>query len=148
AGQILARAAVPDADDDPFAGRSLWLDQTLAGAGRLTGDLTPPCAAALSAVLDALGSKTGPEDTRSPAQRRPAPLEEACQRLIAAGMLPGRDAQPLHVYAHMDLSRLAAAQAPARDAATGASLLEDRWSLSRRGAAPGAARPGGAGARG
>ena len=138
AAEILARAAVPDADDDTFADRSLWLDQTLAGAGRLTGDLTPPCAAALSAVLDALGSKTGPEDTRSATQRRHDALEEACQRLIAAGMLPGRDAQPLHVYAHMDLSRLAAAQAPAPATAAGASLLEGRWSLSRRVAAPGA----------
>ena len=122
AAEMLARAAPPDGDGDGFADRSLWLDKTLAGAGRLAGDLTPACTAALSAVLDALGGKTGPEDTRTATQRRHDALEEACQRLIAAGMVPGRDGQPLHIYAHMDLARLATAAAP-RLAAGGVPLV-------------------------
>ena len=113
AAEMLARAAPLDGDGDGFADRSLWLDKTLAGAGRLAGDLTPACTAALSAVLDALGGKTGPEDTRTATQRRHDALEEACQRLIAAGMVPGRDGQPLHIYAHMDLAHLATATAAA-----------------------------------
>jgi Domain of unknown function (DUF222)/HNH endonuclease len=132
ADEMLARAATPDEDGDGFADRSLWLDRTLAGAGHLTGDLTPACAAALSVVLDALGAKAGPEDTRSAAQRRHDALEEACQRLIAANVLPGRDGQPLHVYAHMDLARLAAlaGQPTGAQAAKGCSALEGLWSLA------------------
>src|SRR5690349_8515964 len=38
---------------------------TFRGAGRAEGDLTPGCAAALGAVLEALGKKAGPEDTRN-----------------------------------------------------------------------------------
>ena len=140
AAEMLARAAPPDGDGDGFADRSLWLDETLAGAGRLAGDLTPACTAALSAVLDALGGKTGPEDTRTVTQRRHDALEEACQRLIGAGMVPGRDGQPLHIYAHMDLARLATT---ARAAAAAGSRAESRWSLARTVAGPGAWCPTG-----
>jgi Domain of unknown function (DUF222) len=140
AAEMLARAAPPDGDGDGFADRSLWLDKTLAGAGRLAGDLTPACTAALAAVLDALGGKTGPEDTRSVTQRRHDALEEACQRLIGAGMVPGRDGQPLHIYAHMDLARLATATA---GAAAAGSRAESRWSLARTVAGPGAWWPTG-----
>jgi hypothetical protein len=139
AAEMLARAASPDEDGDGFADRSLWLDRTLAGAGRLSGDLTPACTAALSAVLDALAGKTGPEDTRTATQRRHDALEEACQRLIAAGMVPGRDGQPLHVVAHVDLARLAATAG----AATAGSRAESRWSLARTVAGPAAWCPAG-----
>ena len=62
--EMLDRAqASPDRDDDGFEERALWLDTTFGGAGRLQGDLTPACAAALTVVLDALGQKAGPEDT-------------------------------------------------------------------------------------
>jgi hypothetical protein len=48
------------------------------GAGKLNGDLAPECAAALTAMLDALGKKAGPEDTRTTSQRHHDALEEAC----------------------------------------------------------------------
>ena len=128
ATEMIERSAVPDGDDGSFSDRALWLEQTLAGAGRLTGDLTPGCAAALTAILEALGSKTGPEDTRSLTQRHHDALEEACHRLIAANMVPGRDGQPLHLYAHADLARLATAGA----VATASSRAESRWSLATR----------------
>ena len=73
----------PDPGDDRFEERALWLGTTFGGAGRLQGDLTPACAAALTVVLDALGQKAGPEDTRTAAQRRHDAIEEACRRLIA-----------------------------------------------------------------
>jgi hypothetical protein len=123
AWEMIERVAAPDIDGDGFADRALWLDKTLAGTGRLAGDLTPACAAAVSAVLDALSAKAGPEDTRTLPQRRHDALDEACQRLIAAGMLPGRDGQPLHVYAHMDLATLAGLDR----LATGRSPLETGW---------------------
>lgn len=91
---------------DGFDDREIWLGTTLGGAGRLEGDLTPGCAAALTAVLEALGKKAGPEDLRTAGQRRHDALEEACRRLIASGMLPGRAGQPTRLHVHMSLSQL------------------------------------------
>ena len=95
AREMLERARTgPDTGEDGFEERAVWLDTTFGGAGRLQGDLTPACAAALTVVLDALGQKTGPEDTRTAAQRRHDAIEEACARLIAGQLIPGRDGQP------------------------------------------------------
>jgi Domain of unknown function (DUF222) len=72
------RAQHPD-EDPPgkgFGDRFLQLDATMDGAGRLTGDLTPECAAAVTAVLEALGKKRGPEDDRTAAQRFHDALQE------------------------------------------------------------------------
>ena len=82
------------------------LDRTFQGAGRLTGDLTPGCAAAVSAVLEALAKPAGPEDLRTATQRRHDALEEACRRLIAAKMVPGRAGQPTQVQVHITLAQL------------------------------------------
>jgi hypothetical protein len=95
-----------DTDDGDFGGRGAWLDITFRGTGRLNGDLTPGCAAALAAVLETLGRKAGPEDTRTAAQRRHDGLEEACRRLIASGTLPGRAGQPTQAQVHITLSQL------------------------------------------
>jgi Domain of unknown function (DUF222)/HNH endonuclease len=124
AGQMYLRSGGHcDSGDDEFNDRSLGLDITYAGAGRLNGDLTPACAAAVSAVLDALGKKAGPEDTRTATQRRHDALLEACQRLIAAGMLPARAGQPTQILLHLALSQL-------RDL-PGASQAEAAWVADR-----------------
>ena len=102
-----ARSGAPDGDDDDgFDDRRLLLDLTFGGAGRLTGDLTPGCAAVVSAVLEALGRPAGPEDARTVTQRRHDALEEACRRLIAAQMVPGRAGQPTQAQLHMTLAQL------------------------------------------
>jgi hypothetical protein len=101
-----SRSGAPDDDDDGFADRRLVLDLTFGGAGRLSGDLTPGCAAAVSAVLEALGKPAGPEDARTVAQRRHDALEEACRRLIAAQMVPGRAGQPTQAQVHITLAQL------------------------------------------
>jgi len=104
AEEIRRRTARPDRDDDGgFADRSLRLATTLGGAGKLHGDLTGRCAAALHAVLDSLGKKAGPEDTRSQAQRRHDALEEACRRLLASGCLPDRAGQPARLHLNLTL---------------------------------------------
>ena len=60
AEEMRRRAARPDRDgDDGFTDRSLTLDVTFGQSGKLDGDLTPQCTAALSAVLDALGKQIG-----------------------------------------------------------------------------------------
>ena len=101
-----ARSGAPDADEDGFDDRRLVLDRTFQGAGRLTGDLTPGCAAAVSAVLEALAKPAGPEDLRTATQRRHDALEEACRRLIAAKMVPDRAGQPTQVQVHITLAQL------------------------------------------
>jgi Domain of unknown function (DUF222) len=57
-------------------------------AQAVSADLTAECAAALQALLDALGKKAGPEGTRTSAQRNHDALEEGLRRLIASGCLP------------------------------------------------------------
>jgi hypothetical protein len=108
AEEIRRQTARPDTDgpDDGFDDRSVSLDTTFGGAGKLRGDLTPSATAALTAVLDSLGKRAGPEDLRSVWQRRHDALEEACRRLIAASCLPGRAGQPTQILLHMDLDRL------------------------------------------
>src|SRR5215469_894696 len=107
AEEIRRQTARPDADDDDgFDDRSVHLATTFRGAGTLRGDLTPQCAAALAAVLEALGKRAGPEDLRSKWQRDHDALEEACRRLIGAGCLPGRAGQPTQIQLHMTLDQL------------------------------------------
>ncbi len=111
AREMLDRAQTsPDEDSDGFEERALWLGTTFGGAGRLQGDLTPACAAALTVVLEALGQQAGPEDTRTAAQRRHDALEEACRRLTGGQLIPGRDGQPPHLTVHIDLNDLRAAR--------------------------------------
>ena len=107
AEELHKRFARPDTDgDDGFAGRSVYLDATFKGAGKLNGDLTPQCRAALQAVVDVLGKRRGPEDLRTKGQRQHDALEEACRRLIGSGCLPERAGQPTQIVLHLDLDRL------------------------------------------
>jgi hypothetical protein len=106
ADEMRRRLARPDRDGDGFEDRRLRLETTFRGAGKLDGDLTPHCAAALQAVLDALGKRAGPEDIRTKGQRAHDALEEACRRLIAAGGLPDRAGQPTQIMLHMGLDQL------------------------------------------
>jgi Domain of unknown function (DUF222) len=129
AQEMLERSAPPDADgpdggpdDDGFKDRRVWLDLHFRGAGKLSGDLTPECAAALTAMLDALGKKAGPEDTRTTSQRHHDALEEACRRLISGG-LPDTAGQPTQVQLHVTLDQL-------RDL-PGAAAAERSWASAR-----------------
>lgn len=63
------KAAHPDPDEGGFDDRGVRVETTLGGAGCLHGNLTAEWAAAVQAVLDALGKRHGPEDTRTEARR-------------------------------------------------------------------------------
>jgi hypothetical protein len=105
--EIQKLTARPDTgDDDGFDDRSLQLSKTFRGAGKLHANLTPQCTAALSAVLEALAKRAGPEDLRSKWQRDHDALEEACRRLIASDCLPERAGQPTQIMLHMSLDQL------------------------------------------
>ena len=122
------RAARPDGDGDPgkgFGDRFLQLGTTMDGAGRLTGDLTPECAAAVTAVVEALGKKRGPEDDRTAAQRYHDALQEGCELLIRAKMVPDRAGSDTRVDVQIPLSALR--EMP------GASAVEEAWLRARAG---------------
>jgi hypothetical protein len=109
AEEMFRRSAPSDSDPDDgkgFTDRSVRLDLHYRGAGKLAGDLTPECAAALAAVLESLGKKAGPEDDRTQPQRDHDALEEALRRLVAAGCLPDRAGQPTQIQLLMTLDQL------------------------------------------
>ncbi|MBV9857881.1 MAG: DUF222 domain-containing protein [Streptosporangiaceae bacterium] len=121
-----ARAQQPDPDEDTgFDDRRVRLENTFDGAGVLTGNLTPTCAAALQAVLDALGKSRGPGDLRTGEQRKHDALEEASKLLIGAGMLPERAGQPTQVQVQVPLSQLRGMP--------GASAAEAAWLAAKAG---------------
>jgi hypothetical protein len=107
AEEMFRRCAPPDSDGpgDP-ASRGVTLDTHFRGAGKLDGDLTPRCNAALTAIFESLGKKQGLEDRRTLPQRNHDALEEACRRVIAAGGLPDRAGQPTQIQLHMTLDQL------------------------------------------
>ena len=130
AEEMRRRCAAPDGDgDDGFADRWLRLERTLHGAGRVEGDLSPQCTAALGAVLDAFSKNAGPEDTRTMGQRHHDGLEEACRQLIASGCVPDRAGQPTQIQLHMTLDQLRGLD--------GAGGAEAAWAARGPAAAPG-----------
>ena len=127
AGEIYARSLPDkpgDGPDDGFEDRSVKLETTLAGAGVLSGDLTPECASIVMTVLDALSAPAGAEDTRSQAQRYHDALHEALQRLVAAGLLPERAGQPVKAWVHISLADLMVLD--------GSSALQEEWTARVR----------------
>lgn len=132
AAEIYSRS-VTDPDPDPgktFDDRGIRLETTFEGAGVLTGDLTPQCAAVVRTVLDALSAPRGADDDRPHAQRYHDALHEAMTRLVTAGMVPDRAGQPSKVIAHISLHDLIEMDDSAL-AATWAARLRDHWAGHR-----------------
>jgi hypothetical protein len=100
------RASRPDADDDGFDDRYVQVGTTFGGAGVIRGNLTPECAAAVQAVLEALGKKAGAEDTRTEGQRFHDALQQGCELLIGAKMVPDRAGADTHVAVHIPFPEL------------------------------------------
>ncbi len=127
AAEIYTRSLPDTPDDDKdgaFEDRSVRLETTFEGAGVLSGDLTPECAAVVGAVLDALSPPGGAEDTRSQAQRYHDGLQEAMRRLVAAGLLPERAGQPVKAWVHISLADLLLLD--------GSSALQEEWTAGVR----------------
>ena len=127
AGEMPARSRPDTPDSDPdgeFDDRSVRLETTFGGAGVMSGDLTPECAAVVTEVLDALSAPAGAEDTRTYAQRYHDALHEAMRRLVATGLLPERAGQPAKVWAHISLADLLMLD--------GSSALQQEWTAGVR----------------
>ncbi|HEV2933137.1 MAG TPA: DUF222 domain-containing protein [Streptosporangiaceae bacterium] len=121
AAEIYARSPqdAPDDDEPRFEDRKVTVQTTIYGAGLINGDLTPECAAVVTAVLESLSAPRGSEDTRTREQRYHDALEEAMTRLIAAGLLPDRAGQPVKAMVHVSLPELRAMD--------GGSVLQGQW---------------------
>jgi Domain of unknown function (DUF222) len=122
AAEIYARSLPDQQDDDSqlsFEDRQVRVETTFAGAGIISGDLTPECAAVVSAVLDALSAPMGAEDTRTREQRYHDALADAMRRLVAAGLLPERAGQPVKLWGHISLAELRALD--------DGSVLQGQW---------------------
>src|SRR5579863_10075670 len=113
------RAQRPDADDDGFDDRYVQVATTFGGAGLIRGNLTPECAAAVQAVLEALGKKADAADTRTEGQRFHDALQAGCELLIRAKMVPDRAGADTHVAVHIPFPDLR--QRP------GAAEAEEVW---------------------
>jgi hypothetical protein len=100
------RASRPDADEDGFDDRYVQVGTTFQGAGVIRGNLTPECAAAVQAVLEAFGKKAGPEDPRTEGQRFHDALQAGCELLIRAKMVPDRAGADTHVAVHIPFPEL------------------------------------------
>ena len=75
----LVELAAPDGDqlDEAFEDRRVTVETTFDGAGVMAGDLTPECAAVVTAVLESLAAPAGAEDTRTREQRYHDAFQEA-----------------------------------------------------------------------
>ncbi len=98
---------------------------TFGGAAVIRGNLTPECATAVRAVLEALGKKAGPEDNRTEGKRFHDALQMGCTLLLRARLVPDRAGADTQAVVHMSLSQLR--QLP------GAEALEDAWIRARLG---------------
>jgi len=119
------RAQQPDPDEPDPDDRYLQLGTTFGDAGVIRGDLTPECATAVRAVLEALGKKAGPEDDRTEGQRFHDALQLACTLLLRARLVPARAGADTQAVIHIPLSQLR--QLP------GAQELQDAWIRARVG---------------
>jgi len=146
AAEICARS-LPQGEDDPeprFEDRQVRLETTFQGAGVLTGDLTPECAAIVTAVLESLSAPAGAEDTRTREQRCHDGLQEAMRRLAASDLLPARAGQPVKVWAHVSLAELRAMDDGSVLETQWVTEMRIRWTARRARAAGGAGSDGGA----
>ena len=112
------------------------VETTFGGAGVIAGDLTPECAAVVTAVLEALSAPAGAQDTRTKDQRYHDALEDAMRRLVAAGLLPERAGQPVNVWAHVSLAELRALDDGSVLAGEWVGEMAVRWAARRAAASP------------
>jgi Domain of unknown function (DUF222) len=133
AAEIYARSLPEDdGDSEPdFEDRRLRVETTFQGAGVISGDLTPECAAVVTAVLEALSAPMGAQDTRTREQRYHDALQDAMHRLVAAGLLPERAGQPVRVWGHVSLAELRALDDGSALAQEWIGEMAVRWAARR-----------------
>jgi hypothetical protein len=140
AGEMYQRSRPDRPDEDPardFDDRGLRLETTFQGAGVMSGDLTPECAAIVGTVLDALSAPAGAEDTRTHEQRYHDALAEAMRRLAASDLLPERAGQPVKAWVHMSLADLMRLEDSSALLDEWTAQVRAQWAARRAGASEG-----------
>ncbi len=116
ARHALVPAAAADADGRVHARRHLDVATTFEGAVAVTGLLDPEGGQTLLAALTPLAAPAGPDDDRSPGQRRADALVELSRRRLDSGDLPALGGERPHLTV---LVPLAALPTPPAGSATG-----------------------------
>ncbi len=126
ADEIRVRVGLDDSADRAFArrraGRGVGLDTTFGGFGVLTGTLTPDVREQLAKALQAAAVKTGPEDERSPGQRRHDALGEIAAFFLAHGDIADDSGERPRVIVTMPLELLERRAAEAAGATLWATI--------------------------
>jgi hypothetical protein len=123
--------------DETFEDRRVTVETTFDGAGTMSGDLTPECAAVVTAVLDALSAPVGAEDARTREQRYHDALAEAMRRLVASNLLPERAGQAVKAVVHVSLSELRAMDDGSALEGEWVTVIRARWAARRATASEG-----------
>ncbi|RZT79143.1 uncharacterized protein DUF222 [Micromonospora violae] len=92
-----ARAALEAEARRATRDRHLTLSEQTDGRLRLTGTLDAETAGLLRATIDPLTAPSGPDDSRSPGQRRHDALAEVCRLTLRAGELPDSGGDPAQI---------------------------------------------------
>ncbi|MCZ7377122.1 HNH endonuclease signature motif containing protein [Micromonospora sp. WMMC250] len=92
-----AAAALAAEDARATRDRHLTLSTQTDGRLRLTGILDAEAAGLLRAAIDPLSAPTGPDDTRSPGQRRHDALSDICRLALRTGDLPEHGGDPAQI---------------------------------------------------
>jgi uncharacterized protein DUF222 len=140
AGEMYQRSRPELPDEDPARGfddRGVRLETTFQGAGVMSGDLTPECAAIIGTVLDALSAPAGAEDARTHAQRYHDALAEAMRRLAASDLLPERAGQPVKAWVHISLADLLRLDGSSALLEEWTAQIRAQWAARRAGASEG-----------
>ena len=133
AREILDRSRPDLPDEDPDRGledRAVRLVTTFEGAGVLHGDLTPACAAVVTAVLDALSA---PARRRHPHASAAVP-RRAPRSYAAAGrgrLLPERAGQPVKALVHVSLADLMMLEGSSALMAGWTAHVREQWAAHR-----------------
>lgn len=144
AAEILARTVGADEDEEkPFRDRGLRLQVTLDGAGVLSGELSPECAAAVQAVLGELSKRRGREDRRSHGERMHDGLQDAMLRLLGSNLVPEKNGHPVTAIVHIGLADAIALDDGSELQRQWTARLAARWAGHR---AADAVQPGDGGA--
>jgi hypothetical protein len=102
----LAPEAAADADELAHRRRRLDVVTTFDGTVAVHGTLDPESGDTLLTALTALSGRAGPDDRRSPGQRRADALVELCRRQLDRGDLPALGGERPHLTVLVPLTAL------------------------------------------
>ncbi|MEU8282980.1 DUF222 domain-containing protein [Micromonospora sp. NPDC048905] len=92
-----AEAALRASESRAARDRHVIVSEQPDGRLRLTGILNTEAAAAFRAAIDPLTTPSGPDDTRTPGQRRHDALTDVCRLALRTGELPENGGDPVQV---------------------------------------------------